>query len=51
MEMFQKSSLLQLILSSAQICREVIFQVIKGGFSTVIMGISLAITQVWCITI
>ena len=34
-----------------QICRDDIFQVIKGDFYTVIIGISLAITQVLCITI
>ena len=34
-----------------QICGYVIFQVIKGDFYTAIIGISLAITQVLCITI
>ena len=34
-----------------QICRDDIFQVIKGDFYTAIIGISLAITQVLCITI
>ena len=36
------------LLGGLQNCREVIFQVIKGDFYTVVIGISLAITQVLC---
>ena len=39
------------MLVGLQICREVIFQVIKRDFQTSIIGISLAITQVLCISI
>ena len=39
------------VLVGLQICREVIFKVIKGDFWTAIIGISPAITKVLCITI